>query len=390
MSVTAPKGFRAAGIAAGIKATGEPDLALVAVAEGAPPAIAAAVFTTNLAAAAPVQLSRRHLAQSEGLVGAVIANSGCANAATGAAGAAAALSMAELASKELGVPTEQVLVCSTGVIGFDLPLAPLETGIPVVAASLAGGSEASLRAASALMTTDTRPKQVTVEGDGFVVGGIAKGAAMLAPNMATMLAILTTDAAVDRADLRTALTAAVGESFNELTIDGCTSTNDTVIVLASGLAAPATPAQLATALSAACRDLAHQMAADAEGGTKVVRVTVTGATDDESARRGARKIADANLVKCSWYGADPNWGRVVSELGSAGIGFDPDTVSVSYGPHTVCSNGSAASHDAEALAAYLAGKEIELSCELGLGMGRGSVLSADLTHGYIDENMGLS
>jgi glutamate N-acetyltransferase/amino-acid N-acetyltransferase len=240
------------------------------------------------------------------------------------------------------------------------------------------------------MTTDTHPKQVIVEGSGFVVGGIAKGAAMLAPNMATMLAILTTDAAVDAAVLQSALRAAVDESFNELTIDGCTSTNDTVIALASGLAAPATLEQLTAALSEACRDLAHQMAADAEGGTKVVRVTVTGATDDASATAGARRIADANLVKCSWYGADPNWGRVVSELGSAGITFDLATVSVSYGPHTVCVNGTAAAHDVEAVAAYLSGKEIELICDLGLGSGRGSVLSADLTHGYIDENMGLS
>ncbi len=391
MSGLVPLGFRAAGGAAGLKESGAPDLAVVAAAPpGAVPA--AAVFTRNLAAAAPVQLSRRHLAESAGRVGAVVLNSGCANAGTGESGLAAAAATARAAGQRLGLPPEHVLVCSTGVIGTELPLARLEGALPGLCDELGDSEESLLSAARAIMTTDTHEKLAWAElAGGARLAAIAKGAAMLAPDMATMLAVLLTDAVVAPDRLHVALARATGRSFNDLSVDGCTSTNDTVIVLASG-ASGVEPdeAELTAALTAACRNLAHQMAADAEGGTKVVRVVVSGALDHEGARAAARRVAESSLVKCSWYGGDPNWGRVLSELGTAGTALDPARVRISYGRHTVCSAGVAAAHDEAALADYLAGPEFEILCELGLGDGRGEILSADLTHGYVDENMGRS
>jgi glutamate N-acetyltransferase/amino-acid N-acetyltransferase len=266
---------------------------------------------------------------------------------------------------------------------------PIESGIPQLTAARA--PNAGPEAARAIMTTDTHPKEVVVNGDGFTIGGMAKGAAMLAPNMATMLAVLTTDAQVDAERLQASLRSAVQTSFNALSVDGCTSTNDTVIVLASGRAGPpANPAAFDDALAAACANLAGQMAGDAEGATKVVRIWVTGAASDEDAATAARKVAESQLVKCSLYGEDPYWGRVVSELGSAGIAFDPDTVSITYGDTTVCRNGIATDHDAAQALAHLAQREISITADLGLGTGRGTILTNDLTHAYIDENMRTS
>ncbi|HEY6474494.1 MAG TPA: bifunctional ornithine acetyltransferase/N-acetylglutamate synthase, partial [Acidimicrobiales bacterium] len=240
--------------------------------------------------------------------------------------------------------------------------------------------------AKAIMTTDTVPKEVVVQGDGFTVGGMAKGAAMLAPNMATMLAVLTTDAAVDAATLQTALHEAVGASFNSMSVDGCTSTNDTVLVLASGLGEAPAQSAFTAALTEACVSLAEQMVADAEGATKVAHVTVRGATSDETAHVAARKVADSMLVQCSLFGGDPYWGRIISELGSAGTPFDPDRVSVAYGGTVVCAAGVAAAHDGAAVAAHMAGRHIQIDCDLGLGTGRAVVLGTDLGYGYIDEN----
>ena len=245
-------------------------------------------------------------------------------------------------------------------------------------------------AAKGILTTDTRIKEVVVEGDGFVVGGMAKGAAMLSPNMATMLAVLTTDASAPPRALHEALSVAVGDSFNEMTVDGCTSTNDSVIVMASGIGPKAPVDALTEALTAACDDLAAQMVADAEGGTKVVRVRVVGAPDTEAARRAARRVAESQLVKSSWYGEDPNWGRVLSELASAGTPFDPDRVSVAYGPVTVCRDGVAADRDEAALRAVLTADEFDLTCDLGLGECSAMVLSADLTPSYVELNKGMS
>jgi len=289
----------------------------------------------------------------------------------------------------LGCRAVEVLVCSTGLIGIPLPMPAVAAGVgPLVAARRAGGGP---EAARAILTTDTVAKEVVVAGDGFTVGGMAKGAAMLAPDMATMLAVLTTDAAAEPGELRAALAAAVESSFNRLTVDGCTSTNDTVIVLASGRAtATVAPGGLAEALAEACGSLAAQMAADAEGATKVVRVRVRGAPTEAEALAAARKVAQSQLVKCSLYGADPYWGRILSELGSAGVAFDPDLVSIAYGGTVVCRGGVAAAHDEAAVAAHLARRHVELTADLGLGAAEAVIVTNDLTPGYIDENMRTS
>jgi glutamate N-acetyltransferase / amino-acid N-acetyltransferase len=386
VSVTAPAGFVASGIPCGIKSSGALDLSLVATEDGAAVA-AAGVFTSNLATAAPVQVSRGHLAATGGHAAAVVLSSGNANAATGARGLADATRMCALAGEGIGAGTDEVLVCQTGLIGIPLPAACLESGIPSLVAARAAGPEAGALAAAAIMTTDTFAKEVTVDGGGFTVGAMAKGAAMLAPNMATMLAVLTTDARCDAGVLHRALTLAVGSSFNRMTVDGCTSTNDTVLVLAGGRSgsSPA-PGKLADALTEACSALAAMMVEDAEGATKVAHVIVTGAVSDEDAHRAARKVADSNLVKCSLNGADPYWGRIVSELGSAGVAFDQDRVEIAYGSTVVCREGVAVAHDADAVSAHLARRALEITCDLGLGGGRAVVLTCDLGHGYIDEN----
>jgi glutamate N-acetyltransferase/amino-acid N-acetyltransferase len=390
VSVAAPRGFVASGTACGIKASGALDLALVATEDGAA-VPAAGVFTSNRAAAAPVLVSRAHLAATGGRAAAVVLSSGNANAATGEPGRAGAERMCSLVAGGLGAEAEQVLVCSTGLIGIPLPMGPVEEGIPRLVAARAGGREAAVAAASAIMTTDTVRKEAVVVGDGFTVGAMAKGAAMLAPDMATMLAVLTTDAACDTAALQAALGLAVTGSFNTLTVDGCTSTNDTVLVLAGGGSGTVPSAEaLGEALAEACRQLAEAMAADAEGGSKVLRVVVTGAGSDEEAHRAARKVAGSMLVKCSVNGEDPYWGRVLSELGSAGVGFDADRVAISYGGVLVCRHGVAAAHDGSAVAAHMAGDHVEIRCDLGLGEGTGAVLGTDLGHGYIDENMTTS
>ena len=388
MSVTGVPGFVAAGVSAGIKESGALDLALVATEDGRP-VTAAATFTQNKAPAAPVQVSRAHLEATGGRSAAVVLNSGNANAATGDTGREQARRTCALVAAEIGCAPEDVLVCSTGLIGIPLPFDALAGGIkPVVAALSAEGGP---RAAEAIMTTDTVPKQVLVEANGFAVGGMAKGAAMLAPNMATMLAVLTTDADADAGTLRRALQSAVANSFNVLSVDGCTSTNDTVIVLANGRSR-STPdeAALTDALQRACFSLAKQMAGDAEGATHTIVVRVTGATDDAQAAAAARKVAESQLVKCSFYGNDPYWGRVVSELGTSGADFDPDRVRIAYGDVDVCVDGVAAPHDAAAVAAHLAGREVEVAADLGLGEGAATILTNDLTHAYIDENMRTS
>lgn len=387
MTVTGPAGFVAGGHACGIKATGDPDLAIVATASGrAVPA--AGVFTANKATAAPVLVSRAHLGATGGRAAAVVLSSGNANAATGAAGRADAERMCTLTAASLTCTTEQVLVCSTGLIGIPLPMDRLEEGIPAATARLRPDGGAA--AAEAIRTTDTVRKEVLIEAEGFSVGGMAKGAAMLAPNMATMLAVLTTDADATPRELQEALTAGVASSFNVLSTDGCTSTNDTVILLASGVAGEVDPAELHVAVGEACASLARQMAGDAEGATKVVTVRVVGAVSDADAAAAARQIADSALCKCSWYGQDPYWGRVVSEAGVSGAAFDPDLVSVSYGGITVCRGGVAAMHDVHALQQVMAARELEVVVDLGLGTGAGLILTNDLTHAYVDENMGTS
>ena len=387
MSVTAAPGFVAAGVAAGIKASGNPDLSLVATADGKPVA-AAGVFTRNKMTAAPVITTRAHLETTGGHAVAVVLNSGNANAATGQQGLADAESMCAAVASQMGIDPTQVLVCSTGLIGIPMPIDVITAGIPAVVA--ARSPEGGLAAATAIMTTDTVAKQVVIVGDGFIVGGMAKGAAMLSPNMATMLAVLTTDAQASPEQLKAALVHGVANSFNALDVDGCTSTNDTVLLLASGLAGAVDDDALNAAVADACASLARQMCADAEGATKVVRMTVTGASTDAEALIGARYVSRSNLVKCSWYGCDPYWGRIASDLGSCGIDFDPSTFSVSYGGITVCRGAGDADHDATAVARHMAGRDLEIVADLGLGSGTATILTNDLSHAYIDENMGTS
>ena len=336
MSVTAASGFVAGGLACGIKESGAADLAVVATEDRAP-AIAAGVFTTNLAQAAPVQISLQHLA--DGRAAAVVLNSGNANAATGEAGRADARRMCALTGEGLGVASTDVLVCSTGLIGIPMPMAPVESGIPKLCAavSAAGG----LDAAQAIMTTDTVAKQSVATAGAVTIGGMAKGAAMLSPAMATMLAVVTTDAAIDRSSLQRALARAVSESFDCLIVDGARSTNDTVLVLANGQAGAVDHHAFTDALTEVCGELAEQMARDAEGATKFVSVKVTGARSTADARTAARGVANSQLVQCSLNGADPYWGRILSELGASGAFIDPERVDIAYGDVTVCRDGIA-------------------------------------------------
>jgi glutamate N-acetyltransferase/amino-acid N-acetyltransferase len=282
-----------------------------------------------------------------------------------------------------------VLVCSTGLIGIPLPMEPIEAGIPKLVAALSSDRDGAEAAADAMLTTDTvRKETVTpMPALGAVVGGMAKGAAMLAPSMATMLAVLTTDAAVGSGELHEALRGAVDDSFNSLIVDGCTSTNDTVLVLANGeQTETVAAADLVPVLGAACADLAEQMAADAEGATKRARVIVRGARTRDDARRAARSVAASQLVQCSLNGGDPYWGRVLSELGASGATFDPEHVTIAYNGIVVCRDGVAAAHDVGELARIMAAAEIDIECDLQAGSESAVVLCTDLSHAYIDEN----
>jgi glutamate N-acetyltransferase / amino-acid N-acetyltransferase len=391
--VTEPRGFVAGGLASGIKPSGAPDLAIVATAN-ADAVTAAGVFTTNLVCAAPVQVSRRHLAN--GLAAAVVLNSGNANAATGEPGRRDATRMAQLTAEGIGAAVDDVLVCSTGLIGIPLPMDALETGIPKLAGALA--SDGGTSAAEAIMTTDTVAKEATASlvagGTTVTLGAMAKGAAMLSPAMATMLAVVTTDAAIDAPTLQRALADAVAESFDCLIVDGSRSTNDTVLVLANGAAGNATidgtdaaaTHAFTDALTSVCASLAEQMARDAEGATKFVRVDVVGARSDADARTAARAVANSQLVQCSLNGADPYWGRVISELGASGAHIEPEQVDIAYSGVTVCRDGVACAHDAGALERAMQAHDITIRCDLRLGHGQASVLTTDLSHAYIDEN----
>ncbi len=390
MSITTPSGFVAAGMAAGIKASGALDLALVATADGIP-VPTAATFTTNRAAAAPVRISRSHLAASGGRAAGVVVSSGNANAATGAGGLADAVRMCELTAHGLAddvhpLAPHHVLVCSTGLIGIPLPMEVIVEGIPTLVGARAASPEAARDAATGILTTDSGRKEVLIEGNGFTLAGMAKGAGMLAPQMATMLAFLTTDALIEPGPLADLLRIAVRDSFNSVTVDGCTSTNDTVILMASGRAGRGDPNVVVDVVTEACASLAGQMLADAEGASRIVQIRVTGARSDGQAHQAARAVADSLLVKCSLNGADPYWGRVASDLGSAGVEFDLDRLDIAYGGVVVCRQGVAADHDATALADHMAGNLIDIHCILGLADGDAVVLGVDLGYGYIDEN----
>jgi len=387
MSITAATGFVAAGGHAGIKESGEPDLAVVTTEDGRS-VPAAGVFTANKMTAAPVVVSKANLRAGTGLAAGVILNSGNANAATGEPGIDDAVEMCGLVASELGCHQDHVLVCSTGLIGYRLPMDPIRQAVPRLmgARSTDGGADA----AEAIRTTDSVRKEAEVRLEGFTVGGMAKGAAMLAPHLATMLAVLTTDAEVEPRVLREVLTEATARTFNELTVDGACSTNDTVLLLASGRAGPVDGFTLAGAVTAVCESLARQMNADAEGATKQVEIHVTGAASDAEAAQAARRVAESQLTKCSWYGEDPYWGRIASDLGSAGVRFDAELVQICFGDVVVARRGMAVEHDEQAVADLMAQRELSITADLGIGPGRARVLTNDLTHAYVDENMGTS
>jgi glutamate N-acetyltransferase/amino-acid N-acetyltransferase len=402
LGVTAAAGFGAAGVACGLKPSGGPDLALVV---GDPGTVAAGVFTTNQVVAAPVVWSRERLAASAD-ARVVVLNSGNANACTGPAGEAAVRATVERAAAELGCRAEQVLVCSTGVIGVPLETGRVADGVAKAAAALdrSGG----LAAAEAILTTDTVVKQAGVRvAGGATVGGMAKGAAMLAPelglagaNHATMLAVLTTDAVVEPDTLRVALDVASEMSFNRITVDGAQSTNDTVLLLASGASgARPEPEDLAAAVRVVCGDLAGQMLADAEGGTKVVSVQVGGAGPVEEALAVARRVADSPLVKTAVYGGDPNWGRVLQAAGTAGVAFDPGAVrlEVAGGPGAAGIEAAAGGLERVALVergrptgadatAAMACRELELRLHLGGTGPWAEIRTSDLTPEYVRLN----
>jgi glutamate N-acetyltransferase/amino-acid N-acetyltransferase len=389
--ITAVPGILAAGMASGIKKADTPDLALI-VSECA--ATAAGVFTTNRVAAAPVLVDRERLRR--GKARAILANSGNANACTGRQGYADAEEMAALAARALGLSPEDVLVGSTGVIGKPLPMERIRAAVPILAGRLRreGGEEA----ARAIMTTDTILKtaaaEETIGGRRVTLGGIAKGSGMIHPQMATMLAYLATDARVSRAVLQRGLRQAAERTFNRIPVDGDTSTNDTVLCLANGLAGnrPITPGSVdarrfQALLERVCLDLAKHIARDGEGATKLVELVVTGARTEAEALRVATTIATSSLVKTAWFGEDANWGRMMAAIGRAGVRLAPDKIGIAYGDVAVVRRGIGLGQAAEERAnAVLKEREFTLTVNLGSGKGTSRVWTTDLSPDYVTIN----
>ncbi|MFD8691628.1 bifunctional glutamate N-acetyltransferase/amino-acid acetyltransferase ArgJ [Streptomyces sp. NPDC059651] len=378
MSVTAAQGFTAAGVAAGIKAGGDPDLALVV--NHGPNRAAAGVFTSNRVKAAPVRWSQQVLAA--GRVAAVVLNSGGANACTGAQGAKDTGATASKAASVLGVPAHEVAVASTGLIGIHLPMDKLLPGVERAARELSG--EGGERAAIAIKTTDTVHKTSVYEGAGWTVGGMAKGAGMLAPGLATMLVVLTTDADVDAARLDSALREATRLTFDRVDSDGCMSTNDTVLLLASGASGTEPDAdEFAAAVRTVCDDLARQLIGDAEGSSKDIRIEVVHADSEADAVEVGRAIARNNLLKCAIHGEDPNWGRVLSAIGTTRAVFDPDRLDVAINGVRVCRDGSIGEDRNKV---DMSGREVLITADLAAGSATAVIWANDLTAEYVHEN----
>lgn len=378
MTVTAPAGFRAAGVSAGLKSTGAKDLALV-VNDG-PRFDSASVFTTNRCQANPVLWSRE--AVKDGVVRAVVLNSGGANCYTGPEGFQTTHAVAERVASHLGIGPIDVVVCSTGLIGLANDRDLVLTGVDAAYAALGAGGGPD--AAHAIMTTDTVAKQVLVEGAGWSVGGMAKGAGMLAPQLATMLVVLTTDAVASPADLDAALRAATRVSFDRLDSDGCMSTNDTVTLMASGASGitPTLP-DLSAALTQACTDLAMQLLHDAEGADHEIAITVLHAATEDDAVEVGRSVARSNLFKAAVFGNDPNWGRVLASIGTTRAAFDPADLDVAMNGVWVCRRSTPA---ADPASVDLTPREVSVTIDLKAGDERATVWTNDLTHAYVHEN----
>ncbi len=376
--VTLPSGFTASGVTAGLKPSGRPDVAVVR--NLGPDMAAAAVFTSNRVHAAPVKWSRQ--AVSDGQLQAVVLNSGGANACTGPEGFTDTATTASRVAADLGVITDNVAVCSTGLIGLRLPMDLLLPGVDQACSALA--DDGGPAAAQAIMTTDSVPKQAGVTRDGWSIGGMAKGAGMLAPGLATMLVVLTTDAHVDPASLDGALRAATRVSFDRADSDGCMSTNDTVLLMASGASGVTPPvAEFTEALTEVCTSLARQLIDDAEGASHVIAIEVVGAASERDAEVVGREIARSNLFKCAIFGNDPNWGRVLSAIGVTDAAFDADDLDVSFNGVMVC-RGGMIGDDRDLV--DLSGREVHVLVDLHAGTDTATILTNDLTYDYVKEN----
>jgi glutamate N-acetyltransferase/amino-acid N-acetyltransferase len=392
--VLAPKGFLGAGVTCGLKPSGVPDLAVVFSER---PAAAAAVFTENRLCAAPVKLSRAHVRR--GRLRAIVVNSGSANACTGERGLEDARAMAEAVGRALNIPPTEVAVASTGVIGHRLDMRKIRRGIRKAVSNLSRGPKAARDVARAIMTTDTVPKSVAVsygsDGRDVCIGGIAKGAGMIAPRLghATLLVFLATDAAVEPSFLRRCLSEATRQTFNLITIDADTSTNDSVFLLANGAAGgpgitrrSRGASRFREALTHVCDELARRIVADGEGATKFIEIRVTGAASDQDAEKAARAIAQSPLFKTAMYGKDPNWGRIVAATGYSGARVREDQLRIAIGGVTVVSNGAPRKVAPNRLAGTVSGRKVTVDVALGLGAGRARIYTCDLSHEYVSIN----
>jgi len=391
-TITAPKGFLASGLYCGIKKSGKNDLGLIVCPGGAK---AAAVFTTNKIQSAAVQISRKHIKSTK--VFAVVVNSGNANACTGQTGIKNAVKMCEETASQIEENPHAVLVASTGIIGEQLPIKKITSGIPKAAEKLSASTKAGLDFAKAIMTTDTKPKQairtIEISGAKITIAGTVKGAGMIAPNMATTLCFITTDVAITKALLNRALNSAIGNSLNKLTVDGHQSTNDTAVILASGSAGNRPIAsqcprykKFSKALTVLCDDLARQMAHDAEGATRIFKVIVNGAASGSDAAKACRAIADYPLVKCAIHGGDPNWGRIICAVGSTNVKLNPDKLSCKIGSVVVFQKGTPKKFDNKKVSKIVSQAEHVITVDLGTGRKSDFCYGCDLSAEYVSIN----
>jgi glutamate N-acetyltransferase/amino-acid N-acetyltransferase len=394
VSTTPPQGFHFSACTAGIKASGKPDLALALAPDGAS---AAAMFTRNQVVAAPVIVGREHLRRSQGIMRALIVNAGNANCATGKPGLKAAASVCAGLARQIKANTHQIFPSSTGIIGVPLPVEKIHSALPQLVSSAACGQDAFDRFANAILTTDTHKKvaaqSITYNQTEIILAGVAKGAGMIHPNMATMLVYLFTDLAASPRELQTCLKTAAEQSFNNISIDGDTSTNDTALLLASGKSGvqfKSVKNEFQAALTKVCRSLAAQIVADGEGVKHVVRLNIEQAHSRNEARQIGRAIANSPLVKTAWAGADPNWGRILAAIGYSSVKINPERINIYLGEQQICRHGAACLFDAERAHAYMSEPVYEIRIALGAGNASLEFLSCDLTVEYVRINADYS